>query len=80
MIVSPAAGLVIAWDPDIPASHQRMLVEARPPDERLALVLDGRPLGSAGAPRLWPVERGRHRLVLASEAGVELDRVSFVVR
>lgn len=79
-IVSPAAGLVIAWDPDIPASHQRMLVEALPPDERLALVLDGRPLGSAGAPRLWPVERGRHRLVLASEAGVELDRVSFVVR
>jgi penicillin-binding protein 1C len=79
-IVSPAAGLVIAWDPDIPPSHQRVLVEARPPDARLALVLDGRPLGTAAEPRLWPVERGRHRLVLASEAGVELDRVSFVVR
>lgn len=79
-IVSPAAGLVVAWDPDIPPSHQKLLVEARPPDPRLALVLDGRPLGTAAEPRLWPVERGRHRLVLASEAGVELDRVSFVVR
>lgn len=79
-IVSPASGLVIAWDPDIPPDRQRLLVEARPPDPRLALVLDGRRLGSAATPHLWRVERGRHRLVLADEAGVELDRVAFLVR
>ena len=79
-IVSPASGLVIAWDPDIPSDQQRVLVEAQPPDPRLVLVLDGRRLGSAADPHLWRVERGRHRLVLADEAGVELDRVAFLVR
>lgn len=79
-IVSPASGLVIAWDPDIPPDHQRVLVEARPADPRLALVLDGRRLGSAATPHLWRVERGRHRLVLADESGAELDRVAFLVR
>ncbi|MEZ4282626.1 MAG: penicillin-binding transpeptidase domain-containing protein [Myxococcota bacterium] len=79
-IVSPASGLVIAWDPDIPPDRQRVLVEARPADPRLALVLDGRRLGSAASPHLWRVERGRHRLVLADESGAELDRVAFLVR
>lgn len=79
-IVSPSPGLVVAYDPDIPPAQQRVLVEALPRNEEFVLVMDGARLGSAGSPVLWPVARGRHRLVLANADGAEVDRVSFVVR
>jgi penicillin-binding protein 1C len=79
-IVSPAPGLVIAIDPDIPTTQQRVLIEVEPPNADLALVLDGDPLGAAGTPHLWSVARGRHELILSGQAGREIDRVAFVVR
>jgi penicillin-binding protein 1C len=79
-IVSPARDLVIAFDPDIPATQQRVLFEAQPADAALAFVLDGAPLGSASTPHFWPLVRGRHELVLRDASGTERDRVEFVVR
>jgi penicillin-binding protein 1C len=79
-IVSPARGLALALDPDIPAAQQRVLIEAQPRDASHALVLDGVALGAADLPHFWALEPGRHELVLRDAAGVELDRVAFSVR
>jgi len=79
-IVSPEDGLVLALDPDIPASRERLLLEASPRDPSLALRLDGRPLGSADAPRLWAPERGRHALALVGPEGRVVHSVRFEVR
>jgi penicillin-binding protein 1C len=79
-ILAPEDGLVLALDPDIPDTRERLLLEATPGSEGLALHLDGRPLGPAGAARLWLPERGRHSLALVGDGGAVLDRVAFEVR
>jgi penicillin-binding protein 1C len=79
-IVAPQDGSVLALDPDIPDARERTLLEAEPADPGLALVLDGRRVGGAGAPILWPLARGRHRLALVDAAGRPVDAVSFMVR
>jgi penicillin-binding protein 1C len=79
-IVAPADGLVLALDPDIPDSHERLLLEAAPGSAALELQLDGRRLGGAGKSLLWLPERGRHSLALVGPEGAVLDRVAFEVR
>ena len=79
-IVSPQQGAVLILDPDIPDSRERTWIEAAPSDPRATLQLDGRAIGSAAAPLLWPLERGRHELVLVASDGARLDALSFVVR
>ena len=79
-ILAPEDGLVLALDPDIPDTRERLLLEAAPGSEGLALRLDGRSLGPAGAPLLWQPQRGRHSLALVGPEGAVLDRVAFEVR
>jgi penicillin-binding protein 1C len=79
-IVAPRDGAVLALDPDIPDARERTLVEVAPADPSLRLVLDGAPLGDAGAPRLWPLAHGRHELRLVDARGRAVDAVGFVVR
>jgi penicillin-binding protein 1C len=79
-IVAPADGTFIAVDADIPASRQRVVLEAEPASADLELALDGRALGSAAQPHLWSPARGRHEVTLRDARGRVLDRVDFVVR
>jgi penicillin-binding protein 1C len=79
-IVSPAAGSIIARDPDIPASRQRVVFEAEAPSGGLVWRLDGRSLGPADRPILWVPRPGRHELALVGRNLRTADRVSFVVR
>jgi penicillin-binding protein 1C len=79
-IVAPRDGAVLARDPDIPDASERVWLEALPRDGRLVLAVDGRRVGRADAPVLWPLERGRHELALLDEHGAELDAVTFSVR
>jgi len=79
-IISPARDLVIAFDPDIPPTQQRVLIQAQPADAALAFVLDGAAVGAASEPHFWALIRGRHELVLRDASGAERDRVEFVVR
>jgi len=79
-ILSPAPDQLVALDPDIPRDRERVLLQAEPADIGLRWSLDGAPLGSAAAPRLWPPSRGRHELVLEDAAGRAVDAVRFVVR
>ena len=79
-VVSPVSGTVIAVDPDIPASLQRLAFEAKSVDADTRWVLDGIAARSASELWLWPPQPGRHRLAVADAAGRVLDEVQFVVR
>jgi len=71
----PTPGLVVALDPDIPPSRQRIRLLAEGAREG-RWRLDGKPLpGNDWAP--WP---GRHALALVDAGGKVLDEVRFEVR
>jgi len=73
----PTPGMVVALDPDIPPSRQRIRLLADGVGVGAARWrLDGKPLaGDDWAP--WP---GRHALVLTDAGGKVLDEVRFEVR
>ncbi len=79
-IIAPASGTIIALDPDIPPSRQRVAFEARGGGPRSRWILDGVDLGPAAAPHLWAPRPGKHRLSLANRADGPLDAVVFEVR
>jgi penicillin-binding protein 1C len=79
-IRAPRDGSLLALDPDVPDTRERMLFEVEAPDATLAFVLNGQRLGSAGAPMLWSLVKGRHTLALVGADGTTLDSVAFSVR
>jgi penicillin-binding protein 1C len=76
-ITAPAAGSIIALDPDIPPNNQRLSFTAEGADPRWRM--DGQPFGrGASVPWLpWP---GRHSVQLVSERGEVLDEIRIEVR
>jgi penicillin-binding protein 1C len=79
-ITSPANGMVIALDPDIPPERQRVPFEASGASRSMSLTLDDRTLGLATDLHLWQPRRGAHMLALVDEGGRIVDRVLFTVR
>lgn len=79
-ILSPAAGEIIAWDPDMPADRQKMFFEAQPQSAELSWELDGKPLGTAEKLVFWVPLAGRHTLKLLSRSGDALDVIQFTVK
>lgn len=79
-IASPAEGALLALDPDIPAGRQQLALVASPAGSNLVWQLDGKALGPADQPVLWPPRAGRHQLRLLDDTGAEVDRVRFLVR
>ena len=79
-IVAPAPGTIIALDPDIPASRQRMVFEAQDGGGSARWVLDGTDLGYDGDLVVWKPEPGTHNLSLVDEGGQLHDRITFEVR
>lgn len=79
-IQSPANGMIIAIDPDIPAEHQRVLIAVRGARPGMSLMLNERPLGAATSTRLWQPRPGAYYLTLEDASGRQLDRVLFRVR
>jgi penicillin-binding protein 1C len=76
-IVYPAAGQIIAIDPDIPAEAQRVEFRAQGPASGLQWRLNDGPVESAP---LWRPEAGRWRLSLHDAQGARLHEVEFEVR
>lgn len=76
----PAQGTIIALDPDIPATRQKMLFSAYSREKDHHWVLNGKPLGPANAGVAWKPKRGKYLLTLADREGEVLDSVSFEVR
>jgi penicillin-binding protein 1C len=79
-IAYPAEGTVIALDPDIPETRQRVTFAARGGGLGLQWQLDGTRLPAEGAGAPWQPAPGRHRVVLRDALGKELDSVEFEVR
>jgi penicillin-binding protein 1C len=78
-IATPANGVVIALDPDIPLQRQQVTVSSRGANAAAHFVLDGAPLGAADAALSWAPVPGYHQLELRDAQGV-LDSVYFTVR
>lgn len=76
-ITHPAAGTIVALDPDIPPQRQRLYLQASAAHVRWQL--DGRPLGR-GASVAWLPWPGPHRLQLLAASGEVLDDIRFEVR
>ncbi|OQX19795.1 MAG: penicillin-binding protein 1C [Desulfobulbaceae bacterium A2] len=79
-IDSPADGLVVALDPDIPPGHQAVPFSTSLPLPEAVFELDGRVVAPAGSVHRWPPVPGRHCLRLLDKTGRELDQVNFQVR
>ncbi|WP_092955069.1 penicillin-binding protein 1C [Paracidovorax konjaci] len=80
-ILAPAPGTIVALDPDIPPTHQRLQFAATAAGERADLRwrIDGRVQGR-GMQWAWLPWPGRHRVELVDGAGRVLDTISFEVR
>jgi penicillin-binding protein 1C len=79
-ILAPASGTIMALDPDIPASRQRVLFEAETAGRPLRWFMDGAALARASGRLLWPPSPGRHTLALLDDDGRQWDAVTFEVR
>ena len=79
-IESPANGMVIAIDPDIPAGHQRVLISVRGAQPGMTLRINDLALGSAVPERLWEPRPGSYYVTLDDAGGRQLDRILFTVR
>jgi penicillin-binding protein 1C len=79
-ILVPARGTVIALDPDIPPSQQRVVLEAQSGRAPLRWVLNGTDLGSGADVVVWSPRPGRHTLSLVDTEGRPRDTLTFEVR
>jgi penicillin-binding protein 1C len=78
-IASPANGVVIALDPDIPMQRQQVSISSRGASAGARFYLDDKALGAATTQLAWFPVPGYHRLELR-EAEKVLDTVRFTVR
>ncbi len=79
-ILSPAPGTIVALDPDVPSSEQRIAFEARAASLNSHWVLDGHALGAVRGVFLWAPSPGVHTLSIVRESGHPLDTIAFSVR
>jgi penicillin-binding protein 1C len=79
-VASPANGMVIALDPDVPAAHQRVPISARGARADMVLKLNNAPLGAADQTVMWTPRPGSYRLTLEDGHGRAIDQVLFTVR
>jgi len=79
-ILYPGDGVILAIDPDIPETVQRVLFrsESAPPDAQW--WLDGTALADGGPVVRWVPRPGRFELALVAADGAVMDRVRFEVR
>jgi penicillin-binding protein 1C len=79
-ILSPAAGTIIALDPDIPAVAQRVVFEASQGARNSRWILDGHVLASVRGELLWTPTPGAHTLSIARDSVKAPQTIQFVVR
>lgn len=80
-ILSPAAGTVLALDPDMPPGNQRLVLQAAGGPDAAGLRWQIGPIDQAQGERAyWLPRAGRHSIVLRNAQGVLLDEVEIQVR
>jgi penicillin-binding protein 1C len=78
-ILAPTSGTIIALDPDIPSSAQRIVFEASRGAQDWDWILDGRSLARVRGEFLWTPSPGAHTLSIA-RSGHALETTEFSVR
>jgi penicillin-binding protein 1C len=79
-IVSPADGSIVALDPDIPVSQQRIRFTSTASESTLGWLLDGDEQCRHTAECMWPPRPGHHTVTLIGPSGHAFDRASFIVK
>ena len=79
-LVSPANGMIIAVDPDIPLHAQRVPVKAQGVSAGMKISYNDSILGPASAALYFTPVRGSHRFALLDARGQVLDRIRVTVR
>jgi penicillin-binding protein 1C len=79
-ILAPAASTIIALDPDIPASEQRVAFEASRGATDARWILDGRMIAPVRGTLLWTPSPGAHTLSIARESAHPMETIEFTVR
>ena len=76
-ITAPASGTIVALDPDIPPTHQRLSFSAQ--GQGVQWLLDGKPL-ARGNEVQWLPWPGRHVVQLLDARGQVADEIKLEVR
>jgi penicillin-binding protein 1C len=76
----PKDGLIVAMDPDIPTSLQRILFRSQGDTRNLFWMLNHKILGSAKFSFPWIVRKGKYQLSLISQSDEIIETVHFEVR
>jgi penicillin-binding protein 1C len=76
----PKDGLIVAIDPDIPNSLQRILFRSQGDTRNLFWMLNHKILGSAKLSFPWIVQKGKYQLSLISGSSQILETIHFEVR
>ncbi len=85
-LVRPTKGLMMAYDPRIPESHQKFRFELAnlPEMAEVEWILNGKTLDRGPAPTyLWPIEKGLHTLsvkIHTAHGAQDFDPIPFTVR
>jgi penicillin-binding protein 1C len=79
-IVYPHDGGILAIDPEIPLTRQKVLLKASSRSEVYDWYLDGEKLSSLSDPLLWPLTRGKKHLEIKNSDHQTVDSISFSVR
>ncbi|MEW6038750.1 MAG: penicillin-binding protein 1C [Pseudomonadota bacterium] len=79
-IETPADGMIVALDPDIPARNQKLIFQARPALPGTVFFLDDKPVGNAETAIKWSPEPGAHVLKLKNSRGHVVDAVRFQIK
>ncbi len=72
-IMTPTDGAKYVINPDVPQQHQKLKVQvsAKGGDEKVRLLVDGKPAGEIGRPFIftWTLREGEHTLVAEGKSG-----------
>jgi penicillin-binding protein 1C len=79
-IASPANGMVIAVDPDIPPAYQKLPISVAGATRTMTVKLNDQKLSLTDGVTLWTPRTGAYSIELGDESGKVLDRVVFTVR
>jgi penicillin-binding protein 1C len=79
-ILYPVTGVIIALDPDMPQTSQKVFFQAHTGGELLHFWLNDRDLGPALHDYAWQPRRGRYHLVLKTASGQTRADSYFEVR